>query len=97
MNTYLRILTLTCAVLSLFGAADCLQAGTRCRSSSHTADLCSRAEIWYRIKYYELDHGKWRYAGSDEKPDYRAAVRLGENWKSIKPGYRNYRIQPFRR
>jgi hypothetical protein len=49
-----------------------------------------RAEQWWRIRMYELDHGRWRYAGSFENPDRLRCIRYGKAWNEGKPGYRTY-------
>jgi hypothetical protein len=49
-----------------------------------------RAETSWRINLYELDHGRWRYAGAFENPDRDRCVRYGEAWKRGKPGHRMY-------
>jgi hypothetical protein len=49
-----------------------------------------RAEQWWRIQMYELDHGRWRYVGSFENPYRHRCIRYGEAWNEGKPGYRTY-------
>jgi hypothetical protein len=49
-----------------------------------------RAEQWWRIQMYELDHGRWRYAGSFENPDRQRCIRYGKAWNEGKPDCRTY-------
>lgn len=80
------------AVLSAFMAeSDRNIGGAVFRATVNSAE--SRlvyVETWWRIKMYELDNGRWRYAGSFENPDRSRYIRYGDAWKEGKPGYRTY-------
>jgi hypothetical protein len=49
-----------------------------------------KAELWWRIRMYEWDHGEWRYAGAFENPDRHRCIRYGKAWNEGKAGYRTY-------
>jgi hypothetical protein len=49
-----------------------------------------KAERWWRIRMYEWEHGRWRYAGSFENSDRWRCIRYGKAWNEGKPGYRTY-------
>src|SRR5262249_51175421 len=54
----------------------------------------AKAERWWRIDLYELDHGRWRSAGAFENPDRGRCIRYGEGWMAGRRRYRTYSM-PF--
>jgi hypothetical protein len=59
-------------------------------SQTASAVTVAKAERWWRIHLYELDHGRWRSAGTFENPDRNRCIRYGEAWNEGKRGYRRY-------
>jgi hypothetical protein len=48
-------------------------------------------EVWYRIYLSELDHGRWRSAGTFENPNRENCLRYGRGWvEGGTPGTRKF-------